>query len=332
MSKEASPAVTSTYPAASPTAADPAGGSKLGRFGPVYLVGQLSWAIPTAASATLLQALADQVAPGDKIGFYALLTTTGAITSTIATIVGGLLSDRTTTRLGKRLPWILAGSIISAVSLSFVGLLTAPVAAVVFYGLFQLGIGFIVASLNALLPDRVPASATGRASSFGGFGNLLGQTAGGVLAALFVTAPRLGLVVVPWTIVVGALVVVLALRKSERSEPVVPERRALLRDLVPPRSADYWWAFAGRFLFILSVVSVTLYELYILTDAIGLPLARAGQVLTLASLIIAVAASAGAIVTGPLSDRLHRRKAFAVGASLLVALGLIPLIVTAQLW
>src|SRR6478752_10158472 len=69
--------------------------AKVGRVGPFTLIGQLAWAIPGAASATLLQATAADIDPAHKVGVYTAFAVVGAITSMLGTIVGGTLSDRT---------------------------------------------------------------------------------------------------------------------------------------------------------------------------------------------------------------------------------------------
>ncbi|GAF38907.1 putative melibiose:Na(+) transport protein [Agrilactobacillus composti DSM 18527 = JCM 14202] len=48
--------------------------------------------------------------------FLALLGTLGAVTSTITTIIIGALSDRTRSRWGRRTPWIVVGSVLTAAS------------------------------------------------------------------------------------------------------------------------------------------------------------------------------------------------------------------------
>lgn len=297
---------------------------RLGRLGPLLLLGQLAWAAPGAASGTLLAALLAGVTPAHKVGVFTAYAVAGAVTSAAGTVLGGLLSDRTRNRLGRRSPWLLGSALLAAVALTAAGLTSDLVLVGACYAVFQLGVGTWVAALSALIPDHVPAGSVGRASAFAGFGFLLGQTAGGVVAGALVTTPARGLIVVPWLMVLVAVVLALAVPgRDNRDEP----RRIARRDLALPASRDFWLAFTGRFLFILAILMITTFQLYLLTDYLGLPTAEAGRVVGLATLLVGVLSAVSVIVAGVLADRLGRLKPVVGGAPVLLALGLVPLLV-----
>jgi MFS family permease len=309
-------------------AVGPTGRFRLGRLGPFLLIGQLGWAIPGAASATLLQAVAADVSPAHKIAVYTTFAVIGAITSAVGTVVGGTLSDRTRSRLGKRSPWLLGAAALAALGLIAVGLTANLIVIGIGYALFQAGIGTWVAALSALIPDRVRPGAVGRASAFAGFGYLLGQTIGGVVGGAFVTKPSAGLVFVPWTIVIAAILIALFVRdKDNRSDATPAGRPSFARDLVPPAIRDFWLAFVGRFLFILAIVMLSAFQLFTLTDYLHQSTAKAGQVISFATILFGLLAAVAVIVTGPVSDRIGRKKPFVIGAPLLIGVALIPLLV-----
>jgi MFS family permease len=301
---------------------------RLGRLGPLLLLGQLAWAAPGAASGTLLAALLADVTPAHKIGVFTAYAVAGAVTSAAGTVLGGLLSDRTRSRLGRRSPWLLGSALLAAVALAAAGLTGDLVLVGVCYALFQLGVGTWVAALSALIPDHVPAGSVGRASAFAGFGYLLGQTAGGVVAGAWVTTPSRGLIVVPWLMVLVAVVLAVAVPgRDNRDEP----RRIARRDLALPASRDFWLAFTGRFLFILAILMITTFQLYLLTDYLGLSTAEAGRIVGLATLMVGVLSAVSVIVAGVLADRLGRLKPVVGGAPVLLALGLVPLLAAPSL-
>ncbi|MCU1421887.1 MAG: putative sucrose symporter [Microbacteriaceae bacterium] len=318
-----------TPPGADATlATPPASRFRLGRLGPLFLVGQLGWAIPGAISATLLQALAAEIDPAHKIAIYTTFAIVGAVTSALGTVLGGTLSDRTRSRLGKRSPWLIGSALLATVALVGTGLTHSVLVIGICYALYQAGIGAWVASLSALIPDRVPAGAVGRASAFAGFGYLLGQTVGGVIGGGFVTKPSSGLILAPWTIVIAAILITVFVRgRDNRGEPRASAGRNFLRQLAPPASRDFWFAFAGRFLFILAIVMLSTFQLFTLTDYLHLTTAKAGGVIAEATVIFGVLAAVSVIVAGPLSDRVGRKKPFVIAAPLLVTVGLIPLLV-----
>ncbi|MFD1938297.1 MFS transporter [Nonomuraea mangrovi] len=303
----------------------------LGRLGPFLLLGQFAWALPGAASGTLLAALLATAAPEHKVAVFTAYSVAGAVTSAIGTVLGGLLSDRTRSRLGRRSPWLLGSALLSAAALAAAGLTTDLVLIGVCNAVFQLGVGAWTAALSALIPDHVPAGAVGRASSFAGFGFLLGQTAGGIVAGALVTSPVRGLIVVPWIMVVAAVVVALAVPgRDNRDEPRPPGGR-IVRDLLPPASRDFWLAFAGRFLFILAILMITVFQLYLLTDYLRLPIEEAGRVVGLATLLVGALSAVSVVVAGVLSDRLGRLKPVVGGAPVLLAAGLVPLLAAPSL-
>ncbi|MBF9069055.1 MFS transporter [Streptacidiphilus fuscans] len=319
----------STAPAA--VAEGPKAPMRLGRIGPLLLIGQLAWAVPGTAGGTLLQSLADDIDPANKIRVITVIAASGAVTSAVGTVVGGRLSDRTRSRIGRRSPWLLASSLVAAVALAACGLTTSLVAIGVLYAAFQLAIGAWVAALSALVPDHVAAEQVGRASSFAGLGYLLGQTVGGVLAGVFVTHPSPGLTLVPWLLVLGAvLIAVLVPAQDNRGVPRAA-RRAEPRGLVPPVSRDFWLAFTGRFLFILAIVMITQFMLYLFTDYLAMSKKDAGGVLAVATGLVGVLAAVTTVAAGVLSDRLGRKRIFVGGAPLLLAAGLVPLLVAPSL-
>jgi MFS family permease len=297
------------------------------RVGPFLLIGQAAWAIPGGVANTLLAAVIADISPDHKVAIFTAYAVAGALTSAIGTVVGGLLSDRTRSRLGRRAPWLLGASVLAAVALSATAFTEQLFLTGVLFAIFQLGIGAYVAALAALIPDHVAPGSVGRASAWSGFGYLVGQTVGGVVAGTFVTNPHVGLIISPWVMVLGAVAIVLFVRGRDSRSGVSSARTIRLSDLVPHGSRDFWLAFLGRFLFILAILMVITFELYILTDYLHLSTANAGKVISLGTLLVGLLSAIGVIVSGVLSDRTHRIKPFVIVTPLILALGLVPLLV-----
>src|SRR5207237_8393643 len=91
-----------------------------------------------------------------KEAILALVTGCGAAVSLVANPLFGAFSDRTTSRFGRRVPWVLFGAILGAAAL--MALAGAPNVAVmtVLWCLVQAGCNGAYAALTAALPDRVP--------------------------------------------------------------------------------------------------------------------------------------------------------------------------------
>ncbi|MDT0310373.1 MFS transporter [Streptomyces sp. DSM 44917] len=330
VSVEAAAGVSADAAAAEPQV--PAGGParRLGRLGPLLLTGHVAWALPSAASGTLIQALLEDQRPGSKVASYAVLTAVGAVAAVTSTVVAGALSDRTRSRFGRRNPWILGGAAVSSAGLALTGLTGVFALQVLFFAVYQAGLNAMLSSLHALLPDRVAAGSLGRASALGGIGYLVGTALGGAAASAAIETPGVGLRLVPWTMVAAGLLLFLLARDTS-SAGLQRERwdaAALLRSLRPPDDPDFRWAFAGRFCVISALFVLAFYQLYLFTDLLGLDRDRAGELIAVGNALLGAGALLASGAGGVLSDRLGRRKPLVVAASALVGLAALPAMTT----
>lgn len=307
---------------------------RLGRLGPLLFLAHAGWMLPFSAANALIPALMTEIHPERKIALFATLAAAGSVASMIATVVFGALSDRTRSRFGRRNPWIVSGGVLlgaAATTMSFTsdfGLL------VVLWVVFQVGLAVVLAPLFAVLPERVGSQNLGKASTLIGLGQLLAQSLGAIVGGAYITMPRDGLRWLPWLIAIAMVVFVLFSREPDnREEP----REAfsvgsLLRSFVPPKDRDFLLALVGRFLLLLSFMMVLLYQLFVLTDYIGLDLAEAGAVIGLGGVVMAISSGVATLVSGPLSDALQRRKPIVIAASIVFAVAELPLVFAAEVW
>src|ERR1700712_1729243 len=91
-----------------------------------------------------------------------LVTGIGSLLALVANPVLGRMSDRTSSRLGMRRPWMLAG--LGAGSLGILVVALAPDIPVVLVGwcLAQLAFNALLAAMIAGLPDQVPVAQRGQ--------------------------------------------------------------------------------------------------------------------------------------------------------------------------
>ncbi|WSQ14344.1 MFS transporter [Streptomyces sp. NBC_01231] len=309
------------------------GPARLGRLGPLLFLVHAGWMLPFAAAGTLIPALLTEIDPDRKVALYGTLATTGSLASMIATIVIGTLSDRTRSRLGKRNPWIASGGVVLAVAATTMSFTSDFLLLVALWITFQVGLAVVLAPLFAVLPDRVAPDNLGKASAVVGFGQLVAQSLGSVVAGALITVPREGLRWLPWLIAVTAMLfVLLAPEPDNRDEPrEARSARALLRGFMPPRDRDFLLALVGRFLLLMSFMSVLLYQLFVLTDYIGLGVEEAGRVIATGGVVMALSSGAATVLSGPLSDRLGRRKPIVITASLIFAAAELPLVLSDSL-
>ncbi|NAZ80395.1 MFS transporter [Kineococcus sp. R8] len=264
-----------------------------------------------------------------------------SLTLAVATCVGflagpvvGHLSDRSTSRFGRRRPWLLGSMGIGLVGV--VALAFAPGVPVFLAGavLSQIGLGGTTAVLLALLPEHVPPGRRGTVGGALGVTTAVATIIGVVLTGTFAGSGRLPLAFLSVAVVgvVGVVVLVAVLPDNPatafgvRRAPLDLPSLARAFYLSPRRHSDFAWGWLSRFTFYLAQASVVTYQLYYLTNHLGIaedranavyvPLGTAAQVLTTVL---------GAAVGGPLSDRIGRRKPFVAAAAAACLLGLVLL-------
>jgi MFS family permease len=293
-------------------------------------VGAFGLSLANHGASTLLQAASKGLAPADPIGFYATLTTFGAVASVVAIVFAGALSDRTRSRFGRRIPWLAGSGLLGAGGLALAGFGSAAFLVVVGFIAFMMALNASIAASTAVVPDVVDARRLGLVSSLMGVGNLTGGVLGGFYAAEFVTQPQTGLSVLPVAFLITAVVMVVLLpRVSSLGMP--RPAGGYFRSFQLPRSGQFWWVFTGRFLFALALFMTIMYAFFVATGYLGLGVQEAGNLLAICTLVQSVGSVLAAVVAGPLSDRIGR-KPFVIGAPILIALGAVPLILTAQPW
>jgi MFS family permease len=94
----------------------------------------------------------------------------------------------------------------------------------------------------------------------------------------------------------------------------------------PVKHPDFFWAFTGRLLLYTGYFAVVGYQLFILQDFIGLGDA-AGSVIPIFGLASLAGIVVSTLVSGPLSDKLGRRKIFVFLSSVVTGVAfLVPLV------
>lgn len=314
-------------PRVSGTAADAwAHGRRLRRLlvwiGPVTAAVSVIWG---AVPGILLPQQLAVMDPAGKVGALALVASVAAGTAMVAQPVAGRLSDRTRSRFGRRAPWIIVGAVGVALCLTGLAAARSVAAVAVCWALMHVAVNLVQAPLAAVMPDRVPPRRRGSFAALSGVGLVAGTLGGQALGAVFFTRIGLGYVVFGALSMVMLLLFVLANRDTDSR--ALPHDRLRPADIArtfwvsPRRHPDFAWAFVGRFLLYSGYYAVLGYQLFVLTDY--LHVRRPGDVVAALAAATLVATVATAMVSGPLSDRVGRRKPFVFGASLVTGCALL---------
>jgi MFS family permease len=276
-------------------------GLYLGYFGPITVL------LPNQ-----VQAIAG---PAHKVAVLGWVTGIGAAVAMISNPVAGALSDRTTSRFGRRHPWTVCGALAGAAALVLLAGQSTIAGVIIAWCLAQAGLNAMQASVTAGVPDHVPVAQRGLVSGWIG----LPQTVGVVLAVVLVTVVVTGNAgYVLTAVVVVACVLPFALTTPD---PPLPRSarppfawRVFARSfwLSPRRYPDFAWAWLTRFAVNLGNAMALLYLLYFLRDKIHysrlFPGQKAEDGLLILILIYTVAVVLTAVTGGVVSDRTGRRK------------------------
>ncbi|MBB2910267.1 MFS family permease [Streptosporangium becharense] len=299
-----------------------------GGFIAVYVLAYLG--LYVAVMTPLLASLAirlQQIDPTGKEVALGLVIGVGTLVNIVAGPIVGLLSDNTVSRLGRRRPWMLAGMPLLVIGAVLAAVLDSVPGVLLGYVVGQVGVSFVMTPLMAVMPDQVPEEQRGVV------GGLLGFTAqiAGVAGFQFAGAPGgspLPLFLVPALVACATvllLVVVMPDRRLSEAERGTLDLAGLVRDLGfdPRRHPDFAWTWLGRFLIQFSLMFLSTYQLYFLTDHLGYELVEVTGLLAISGGAGLLMTSVGAIASGYLSDRLRRRKPFVYLAVALFVVGFV---------
>lgn len=247
----------------------------------------------------------------DNVVVFGIISGISGVCAIIAYPLTGALSDRTTSRFGRRRPWIAGGALLFAVSLLLLGLQTSIVGIGVFWSLALTGFCVLTAALTATISDQVPVAQRGYVSGW----ISAPQAIGIILGVSLVTYVFVGAVVGYAAMAVLLLVLVLpflflpdAVLPKELRQPMTA--RSLIEGLwISPREhPDFGWTLLSRILVNFGNAFGTSLLLYFLE--FGLKDPDADDDLLILILIYMVFVIIASLVFGRLSDKLGRRKAF----------------------
>jgi len=280
-----------------------------------------------AVPGILLQAQLIAMFPDEKtqVANIAIVMTIGALGAMIAQPAAGQLSDRTRAKSGRRAVWIVGGAIVGGIALIVLGFMNSLIGIIVAWTLIQVAYNFAQGPLSAVLPDRVPVARRGTFAALSGIGLMLGALGGQIIGSQLAHTITLGYVVFAAFAVVVLIGFVIANpdhpSTNFQNEPFSFAEFLRTFWVNPVKHPDFFWAFTGRLLLYTGYFAVTGFQLLILKNYLGvkdpfavIPLLG---ILSLAGVLIAT------VISGPLSDKVGRRKPFVFGSSLLMAVALV---------
>lgn len=271
---------------------------------------------------------------GTALGF---LQNAGLILAMVWQPVIGAISDHTSSRWGRRRPYIFGGTLLDIPFLIGLALAGSYGWLVVFYVMLQLSSNTAHGPFQALMPDVVPEGQRGTASGYYGFANMIGLVVGvggtGLIAGKFGDAVAIGCIAVA-VVLAMVITVVFIPDKTPAAPGGLPKPRELLAGSFarPVHDRDFMWITLSRLLILMALIGLQVY-LYFFFYETWFP-GTSSSTMSAATVLIGIVAIVSAVVSlpaGMLSDRLgHRVLVMASGA--LGSLGFIGLVTSHYVW
>jgi len=262
----------------------------------------------------------------------------GAVVGALVPPIVGAFSDRCTHRLGRRRPYVLAGSLINIIGLLLFYLafqsrsLPGYIAA---WMLIGLGNNVATGAFSGIIPDVVPEGERGMASSWMATMQQLGTIGGFVVGGLMMAKGRENDLAALASIAIALAAITLwsvAGTPERRLERAAPFRWSELKEcfwISPREHPDFAWVWITRAFFTMGWWLIQPILQYFMRDVIRV--ADPVQAVSILGGIVLVGAIPTGIAGGVLSDRWGRKRiifiagmVMSVTCLLFASLGLLP--------
>jgi len=285
-------------------------------------------ALFAAYNGVLSVLLPQQVAgidPDNKVSSLAMITSISFAATALAQPLFGALSDRTRSRWGRRIPWMVAGAVVGSAALVAMGGVQSIVLLVVLWAVAQFALNGTDIASSVYLVDAFPTERRGRVAGIFGISAIAGGALGAVVAGMLGSSITQGYVLFAAAVLLGVALFVVVFREKQPAPHEAPEPFALgafLRAfwVSPRRHPDFTWVLVWRVLFTVAYGIVQSFLFYLLTDHVGVTAAAAPGIIGLVTVVGGVGVVVAVLIGGWLSDALGRRKPFLIAACALVAI------------
>ncbi|WP_084124997.1 MFS transporter [Demequina sp. NBRC 110054] len=293
----------------------------------LVLIAALGMYIMAMSMSTALSLRIASIAPDTKDVLYSRTVSVSALLMLVVIPVVGALSDRTTSRYGRRRPWIVGGLVVAVVAAAIAGLSANPIIIGAAYVILVTAMQSAFNAYAVIPVEAVPDAMRARVMGIMGLFGALAYSGGSYLTGALVEQPLL-LMTAPILLAVLTVLPLLALyrdpAKAKSEVPALDVKELFGGLLVNPRKhPNFGWTWLARLLAGIAMASLLTYFVYYMLDVLEVPLTEVGAkagLLTLISAPISIVFFTG---SGWLSDKVGSRKPFVAAAAGLMALGLV---------
>lgn len=269
--------------------------------------------------------LLNYVPDARKNTYLGLLTFAGLIIAMLVQPITGALSDGWRSRFGRRRPLAVLGTLFDFVFLSILAWAGGLTWLFIGYVGLQFSSNIAHGPMQGLLPDRVPATQLGVASSLKTFMDMLSLILASLLAGRLLDPvtrdPTRIMLVVMGLLAVSAATTFLGVKEVPTLHQERTNWKALLGQfrIDVQENMSYWWLIAERLLFLIGIYGVQTFAQYYLQDVLRVPDPPKQTGDLLASLTITLLILV--LIGGWLTDKYGAKRILAIG-TLIAALGM----------
>jgi MFS family permease len=251
------------------------------------------------------------VPEAQKGAYLGLLFASGAVMAMVVSPISGALSDRSTLRLGRRRPFVIAGVLVNCLGL--VAMRYAPTYASYVGALLivQTATNFAGGAFNGLIPDKIPPSQRGLTSGVMGFMMMIGTISAALLAGYLVGRGETASVyVIDIGVFLGCTAIMVSLVGEAPLRDAPPQALAeFLRSfwIDPRRYPDFGWMFLTRGLVMLGFYTMITFLQFFVKDTLHLTVKEAAHTTGVLSAITIASGTVFALGAGWISDRIGRK-------------------------
>jgi MFS family permease len=263
----------------------------------------------------------------------ALVALVGSVVAFVVQPLAAAASDYTRSRLGRRRPWILAGTALDVLFLVALASSQSFLAVGVLIVLLQFSSNLAQGPFQGYVPDLVPESQVGTASGLVGLMSVAGQLVGAAIGALAVVLENVALGFLALAVLeVGTMLPAVL---GVRDRPVdMPARTGSWASGARSAVGEAWghrsfvWLLVSRLFILMTTGTVVGQAQFFLTYSLAYTDAQASITILMLLMLTVASAAVVAAWAGPASDRLGRKQVIwlgcAIGAAGMLALALVP--------
>lgn len=258
--------------------------------------------------------------------YLGLVLSLGSVAGLITGPLGGVLSDRTRSRFGRRRPWLFGSTAVGMVGLLIMAASPSVVGLAVGWIIAAAALNLAANTFLTVQADRVPEIQRGRVAALTGFATMVAPVVGAVVGGIAATQPFI-MFLAPGAAALLFVLIFAVFYKEPSTTEVTFDDKLSLRSIAskyifsPKRFPDYGWNWLGRFLFFFALTLSTSYTAFFFAARLAVPVEEVGGIVATVGGAGILATIAGVFLGGFLSDKLRRRKPFVLGAGVVFGLG-----------